>query len=351
MGPGAPAKRKAAFAAPLTGPSEARRICLLWASWSFLQTRHNAETLAFVATLICVWLTAWFAVRLPEKRPRVIIAVALLALNWALLLLYYLPGPPQNEILTTFSGFLLIYIGLLLLWAGPDEQSPANGARIGWLEKLPLHLFRITVIGFGTYLVAKRIFRLEYGYGTLALAIWGTLLTIVGYLFIWAGLVRSIETAVSAVRSVHGWVCCWSFMPAASCPTVSGMPAITGPLTTATWSCNLGAGRPTSSDRFRSSLGPVGRNRRSGRPCARGRTGPGSARRSPSKWSPTSAIHVALAGTRVLRTEGRVHDIVPHPPLAPPRPIFNPRRQRDACGGSTGRCAPNPPETKRDEAI
>jgi len=59
--------------------------------WSFLRDPQHAETVAFAATLLCVGMTAWIAVRLPQKRPRVITAVALFALNWALLLLYYLP--------------------------------------------------------------------------------------------------------------------------------------------------------------------------------------------------------------------------------------------------------------------
>src|SRR5689334_22741299 len=148
--------------------------------WSFMRNPQHAETVAFAATLFCVGMTAWIAVRLPKKQPRVITAVALFALNWALLLLYYLPGPPQNEILSTVSGFALIYAGLLLLWEGQEGEGRASATHGGWLEKLPLHLFRITVIGFGTYLVAKRAFRLEYGYGTLALAVWGTILTILG---------------------------------------------------------------------------------------------------------------------------------------------------------------------------
>jgi hypothetical protein len=64
----------------------------------------NAETIVFAATLLCVWLTAEGALRLPRKTPRLFMAAALFALNWAILLLYYLPEPPQDELLSTFSG-------------------------------------------------------------------------------------------------------------------------------------------------------------------------------------------------------------------------------------------------------
>src|SRR5438874_1512122 len=77
--------------------------------------RVNPGTIAFSATLLCVWLSAEGALRLPRKTPRLFMATALFALNWAILLLYYLPGPPQDELLSTFSGFLLVYVGVLLI--------------------------------------------------------------------------------------------------------------------------------------------------------------------------------------------------------------------------------------------
>jgi hypothetical protein len=150
----------------------------------FLADAKNADTIAFTASLLCVWGAAFAAFRVPRKSPRLFLALALFGLNWAILLLYYLPGPPQNEILASLSGFTLIYAGVLLF----REARRGSEQRADWLEKLPLFLFRTTVTGFGLYLVARRLLHLEYGYGTLALALWGTLLTILGYLAIWAGL-------------------------------------------------------------------------------------------------------------------------------------------------------------------
>jgi len=154
--------------------------------------RTNAQTVAFAATLFCVWMTAEAALRLPRKTPRLFMALALFALNWAILLLYYLPGPPQDELLSTFSGFLLVYVGVLLLRearAHGRHSPPGRPARAtGWIDTLPLILFRITVGGYGVYLIARKLLRLEYGYSTLALAIWGTALTLFGYLAIWLGV-------------------------------------------------------------------------------------------------------------------------------------------------------------------
>ena len=154
----------------------------------YLASAHTAKTAAFAAALLCVWIVVFGAGRIPRKTSRLFLAVALFGLHWGLLLLYYIPGPPQNEILTSFSGFLLIYIGILLL---REDRWLRHGSEeeVSWPDKLPLALFRATVGGFGTYLIVRRQFHVEYGFSTLALALWGTLLTVLGYLSVWSGIV------------------------------------------------------------------------------------------------------------------------------------------------------------------
>lgn len=166
----------------------------------FLASVETAKTAAFTAALLCVWMVVFGAGQIPRKTSRLFLAVALFGLHWGLLLLYYVPGPPQNEILTSFSGFLLIYIGILLLrenrWLrrGSEEE-------VSWVDKLPLALFRATIGGFGTYLIVRRQFHVEYGFSTLALAVWGTLLTVLGYLSVWVG-VRALYSGSRSVRKV-----------------------------------------------------------------------------------------------------------------------------------------------------
>lgn len=166
----------------------------------FFASAETAKTAAFAAALLCVWIVVFGAGKIPRKTPRLFLAIALFGLHWGLLLLYYIPGPPQNEILTSFSGFLLIYIGIQLLreerWlrTGSDEE-------LSWVDKLPLALFRATIGGFGTYLIVRRQFHIEYGFSTLALALWGTLLTVLGYLAIWMGTVV-LYRGSPAVRKV-----------------------------------------------------------------------------------------------------------------------------------------------------
>lgn len=168
----------------------------------FLASPETAKTTAFAAALLCVWIVVFGVGRIPRKSSRLFLAIALFGLHWGLLLLYYIPGPPQNEILTSFSGFLLIYIGILLL---RENRRLRHGSEeeVSWVDKLPLALFRATVGGFGVYLIVRRQFHVEYGYSTLALALWGTLLTILGYLSVWAGVValyggsRSVRTVAA----------------------------------------------------------------------------------------------------------------------------------------------------------
>lgn len=170
----------------------------------FLASAETAKTAAFAAALLCVWIVVFGAGRIPRKSSRLFLAIALFGLHWGLLLLYYVPGPPQNEILTSFSGFLLIYIGILLLrenrWQRTGSETEAS-----WIDRLPLMLFRTTIGGFGTYLLVRRQFHIEYGYSTLALALWGTLLTVLGYLSIWAGI-YALYAGSSAARKIGAWL-------------------------------------------------------------------------------------------------------------------------------------------------
>jgi hypothetical protein len=153
-----------------------------------LSDTMRAENVAFLATLLCVWIAAFGAFRIPAQSPRLFSALALFGLTWGLLLLYYLPGPPQQEILAAFSGFTLVYVGVLLTREGRERRDPRGEPELGWGDRLPLYLLRPTVGGFGVYLLVHRVFHAESGWGTLAVALWGTLLTVVGYGAIWFGL-------------------------------------------------------------------------------------------------------------------------------------------------------------------
>jgi hypothetical protein len=96
------------------------------------------------------------------------------------------PRPAPDEILVSFSGFLLIYTGVLLL--RESAQLEGKLGVFGWLDHIPIMLLRTTVLGFGLYLLARRLFHFEYGLGTLAVALWGTLLTVLGYAAVWYGM-------------------------------------------------------------------------------------------------------------------------------------------------------------------
>ena len=165
----------------------------------YLASPETSKTAAFAAALLCVWLVVFGAGRIPRKTSRLFLAVALFGLHWGLLLLYYIPGPPQNEILTSFSGFLLIYIGILLLRENRWLRSGSE-VEVSWPDKLPLTLFRATIGGFGTYLIIRRQFHIEYGFSTLALALWGTLLTVLGYLSVWVGVAALYRGSPSSRR-------------------------------------------------------------------------------------------------------------------------------------------------------
>src|SRR4051812_31558708 len=97
---------------------------------AFLLDADHAETAAFAATLLCVWITVFCAFRVPAKSPRLFLAVPLFGLNWGVLPLYYTPGPPQNEILAAISGFLLLYVGVLLLREAAERRFGSESGRV-----------------------------------------------------------------------------------------------------------------------------------------------------------------------------------------------------------------------------
>jgi hypothetical protein len=155
----------------------------------FLANPDTARNAALGASLACVWLTAQFAQKVPKERPRAFTALSLLALNWAVLLLYYLPGVPEMELLSSISGFILIAVGGLLYRQAREDEPGSGPPDLTWLDTLPLFLFRSTVFGIGVYYLARRLFHFQWGWGTLALAIWGTFFSVAGYFAIWIGVV------------------------------------------------------------------------------------------------------------------------------------------------------------------
>jgi hypothetical protein len=165
-----------------------------------LASPEVARNSALVATLACVWLAAHFAQKVQKEHPRAFTALSLMALNWAVLLLYYLPGAPETEILSSISGFVLIVVGGLLYREAVQEDPNTGAPSITWLDTLPLFLFRSSVIGLGVYYLAQRLTRGEWGWGTLALALWGTVFSILGYFAIWIGVVYLYRRRSGCVR-------------------------------------------------------------------------------------------------------------------------------------------------------
>lgn len=165
---------------------------------------ETARNAALVASLLCVWLAAHYAQKVHKDRPRAFTALSLLALNWAVLVLYYLPGAPELELLSSIGGFVMITVGGLLYRQAKEEDPEAGAPTLTWLDTLPLFLFRSTVFGIGVYYLAQRLFHKQWGWGTLALALWGTLFSAFGYFAIWIGVVY-LYRGRDAARRVAVW--------------------------------------------------------------------------------------------------------------------------------------------------
>jgi hypothetical protein len=71
------------------------------------------KIIAWAATILCAGLSARSAAVFAKHSPRVFTILALFSLNWAILIPYYSEINP-SELLDGFSGFLLVYVGVLL---------------------------------------------------------------------------------------------------------------------------------------------------------------------------------------------------------------------------------------------
>lgn len=71
------------------------------------------KIIAWIATILCAGFSARSAAVFAKHSPRVFTILALFALNWAVLIPYY-SEPSPSELLDGFSGFLLVYVGVLL---------------------------------------------------------------------------------------------------------------------------------------------------------------------------------------------------------------------------------------------
>lgn len=177
----------------------------------WLNNDHHAETIAFATTLACVAASGQAALKVPHRTARIFGALALFTLNWAILSLFYLPGPPQNEALAAFSGYLLIHVGVMLVRAHVDQTGDEARERATWVDALPLQLLRSTVVGFGGYVLLRWILHKEYGFGTLALALWGSALTIMGYVSLWVGIAYLYRGAAGR-RAITAWMAALLFV-------------------------------------------------------------------------------------------------------------------------------------------
>lgn len=144
----------------------------------------DATTVAWVATLFCVFFPVRIATVFLQENPRLFTVMALFALAWALLLPYYgSAGAQQSELLPAFNGFLMIYIGALLSLQANVEHNRIVPWQIIGLNLL-LFVFVPSLLEIKLPSGA-RIVRLSSTQIELSV---GTLLSVIGYVSIVFGI-------------------------------------------------------------------------------------------------------------------------------------------------------------------
>jgi len=85
-------------------------------------------SIAWFATLFCVFFSARIATAFLRSNPRLFTVMALFACSWAVLLPYY--GMPDSvgraELLSALGGFLSVYTGGLLMLHARTPGRPAR---------------------------------------------------------------------------------------------------------------------------------------------------------------------------------------------------------------------------------
>src|ERR1700680_1276571 len=89
---------------------------------------------SWLAPFFCMLFAARLGNAFLRTNPRLYTAMALFACCWAILLPYYIPGTvQQSNLFRAISGFLLVYIGgILMLEAQPHSAQPNHDSIVPW---------------------------------------------------------------------------------------------------------------------------------------------------------------------------------------------------------------------------
>src|SRR5258706_8232490 len=137
-----------------------------------------SDKAALASALYCCWATILAAQSLKRKSPLTFAALALFALNWVLLLVYYSPGQAHETLIPSASGFLLVYVGVLLRQEviRADAVSPLT-IRSLWLLSTIVIAPTWGMIAHGDPFITV--------FSSATLTWYGGCLIVLGYFFIW----------------------------------------------------------------------------------------------------------------------------------------------------------------------
>ncbi|MBM3528690.1 MAG: hypothetical protein FJX62_11400 [Alphaproteobacteria bacterium] len=90
------------------------------------------QIIGWSAAFFCLLFSAQVANAFARRNPRLFTVMALLACNWALLLAFYgaAPGTNRSLIVAAIGGFLLIYVGGLLLLEAQNRKDREHANEI-----------------------------------------------------------------------------------------------------------------------------------------------------------------------------------------------------------------------------
>jgi hypothetical protein len=156
--------------------------------------------MASAVTVICFVICARSAFFIGGQNSRLFAMFSLFSMSWAVLVPYYSTiSHVGSELLPAFNGYLVAFVGVILLWESHRRdseltQSPAT------IKVMSLDKFALSLLWFIILPDTLAIFSIKMPPNAHADAWIGTILTLVGLIYLGSGLHKYVHSGKEPLR-------------------------------------------------------------------------------------------------------------------------------------------------------
>jgi len=171
-----------------------------------------AGKISVASCVLCIYMLIGLGTILPRSAVRLFIAVALWALAYAILLAYYStdPNPP---ILPGLSGYVALWVAVLIRHEALSREGKADTATVSPLHLRCLSLLALIVVPPTISLLTKGKLSLEE-YQSWRSDTFSTVLTLVAFYIMWQAMTelyaghewqKAVKWVTGAILLTYGW--------------------------------------------------------------------------------------------------------------------------------------------------